>query len=421
MGLDNYKWGNIYEFEVYSILNDKYEDVVYERPVQVNNRQLHIDYFIEDDIEFLDLKGPTYIEVKSNLSYSSYRFLESFSSDLLSQGYNFIIVYYNSFLSVSPTIKEKDNHVRIFISFDEFKKKFKSKKVIKEDSFFNKYSQLDWRENRENIICKAHKSANQNNNAFFLGAGVSRSANMPSWEELLKNLMGEVTYLKSDTLSIFQDLNKHVYEECGESNLIMARFLQEAIRLSKNKKDFSSIIQKYLYSTNHTSELLTMIASIVKSKKVDEILTYNFDDILEQELIRQGLHENYDFTSIAQDANIHGHNTMPIYHVHGIIPENGPSNIVVFSEDVYHERYADIYHWSNIEQLHALTRKHCFFIGLSMVDPNLRRLLDFAKRINRTDSENHFAFLPRKKNESILFVQFKRYMQICSDFRKINR
>lgn len=126
---------------------------------------------------------------------------------------------------------------------------------------------------------------------------------------------------------------------------------------------------------------------------------YNFDDVLEQMLQAKGLINTEDFTSISKDAEIKSHNTLPIYHVHGIIPEKGPTDIVVFSEEEYHNRYANSYHWSNVEQLHSLSRMHCFFIGLSMSDPNLRRLLDVAHRMNCTDEIPHFAFLKRTKLE----------------------
>jgi hypothetical protein len=240
----------------------------------------------------------------------------------------------------------------------------------------------------------------QSNNVLFLGAGVSMSAKMPSWSQLLNGLMGEVKQLNPNTLDAYKELHTHVYEECGESYLIMARYLETAIKLGGSKSDFSQLIQKYLYSTPHTSKLLEILASIITQKKVGEVITYNFDDILEQELTRQGLVDSEHFTSIAKDAEIKGHNTLPIYHVHGIIPENGPADVVVFSEEEYHKRYSDIYHWSNVEQLHALSRRHCFFIGLSMTDPNLRRLLDTARRMNQANGDCHFAFLRRTKLEN---------------------
>ena len=58
-----------------------------------------------------------------------------------------------------------------------------------------------------------------------------------------------------------------------------------------------------------------------------------------------------------------------------------------------------IYDWSNVEQLHAMQRSVCFFIGLSMTDPNLRRLLDIAND-NQSQSLDirHFVFLSKEKS-----------------------
>ena len=46
-----------------------------------------------------------------------------------------------------------------------------------------------------------------------------------------------------------------------------------------------------------------------------------------------------------------------------------------------------------MEQIHALSRTTCIFIGLSMTDPNLRRLLDIANKDSEADPR-HFVFLP---------------------------
>lgn len=117
---------------------------------------------------------------------------------------------------------------------------------------------------------------------LFLGAGVSMSAKMPSWTDLLKGLMSEVRQLKGDALDAFKELNSHVLEECGDSYLVMARYLQTAIKLYDDKLDFSLLIQRHLYNKEHSSFLLEVLATIVQQKKTDEVLTYNFDDILEQ-------------------------------------------------------------------------------------------------------------------------------------------
>lgn len=181
----------------------------------------------------------------------------------------------------------------------------------------------DWRKERDEIVKRAQDVVAEGSNALFLGAGVSMSAKMPSWTDLLKGLMGEVKQLKEPTLNAFQELNTHILDECGDSYLIMARYLQTAIKLYDENVLFPELIQKYLYNDNNTSELLVILARIIQLKKVNEVITYNFDDILEQNLKMIHLRDSVDFTSISKDANIKGHNTLPIYHVHGIIPQKG--------------------------------------------------------------------------------------------------
>lgn len=88
-----------------------------------------------------------------------------------------------------------------------------------------------------------------------------------------------------------------------------------------------------------------------------------------------------------------------IYHVHGYLPSeftdvpDEPN--LIFSEEDYHRVYRDAYSWSNLTQLNALRENTGLFIGCSLTDPNLRRLLDVAARSGETP--RHYAFLRRKR------------------------
>ena len=84
---------------------------------------------------------------------------------------------------------------------------------------------------------------------------------------------------------------------------------------------------------------------------------------------------------------------LPIYHVHGFLPrhEKIPKDReIIFSEDAYHGQFIDPFSWSNLIQLNKLSQNTCLFIGLSLTDPNLRRLLDVANRKNPGKAMNHY-------------------------------
>ena len=142
---------------------------------------------------------------------------------------------------------------------------------------------------------------------------------------------------------------------------------------------------------NH-SELIKSICECVETEKVESIITYNYDDLVETALEQRGRKRAISIFEKSRNTK----DEIPVYHVHGLIPQfkSDIASTPVLSEKDYHDIYRKSYHWSNIEQLHALDRNTCFFIGLSMTDPNLRRLLDFS----HTDSDNeihHYAFLKR--------------------------
>lgn len=355
------------------------------------------DIYAPNGLPSLNLEGKTLVDVKRQLSFASLKSIK-YLFEKCKNEYNLLVVYFRLNLTSVPDIIEFKGHVCKFIAYEDLKGKKKTAEA-REKYYLNRGQKKDWKEKRDAIIQEAKEVVGKGNCVLFLGAGVGKSAKMPSWNELLKDLMGEVKKLKGETLDAFKELSSHVLDECGNSYLVMCRYLQTAIKLHDDNVKFSDLIQKHLYGKKEPSKLLDDLANIVQQRKTEEVLTYNFDDLLEQYLIKLGLQEGKDFITISKDAEISGNEMLPIYHVHGVIPEKGPSDIVVFSEEEYHKRYSNPFHWSNIEQLHALSRKHCFFIGLSMTDPNLRRLLDAARQINQTDNECHYAFLKRQKLE----------------------
>lgn len=277
---------------------------------------------------------------------------------------------------------------------------------------------VDWVSDRDAIIEKLKDSYERGQFSLFLGAGVSSSAGMPNWDNLLNSLF--VAYLSqefdednainsSDIKELVGRLNK-----VSESSALMgARYLRKGlVGSSAEANAFVDAITKSLYELRNkdyaiNSRLLRAIAATCMPRRtgarVRSVVNYNFDDLLEKQLANVGISHR----SVYTEAEVYDPDELPVYHVHGFLPENRtnyPSlekSTLVFSEEGYHHIYTNAYHWSNLVQLNCLRENNCLMIGLSMTDPNLRRLMDISAR--SLELNKHFAFMKRLSIEEFCY------------------
>ena len=237
------------------------------------------------------------------------------------------------------------------------------------------------------IIREKAKNALKNNKiSLFLGAGVSASAGVVAWDSLLEQLC-----IKKGVGKIDGDINSVV-----KGRYIIDEYIDEKRQKDKNSKkdevipdEFYQDMRSILYASTRDSLLIKSLAKLIKKCKIESIISYNYDDLVEQEVKK--INPCYSVYSKARPID---DDSYPIYHVHGFIPKDGDWSEIVLGEKEYHKIYQESYNWGNVEQLHALCRSTCFFIGLSMTDPNLRRLIDIS--IEGSEIEPvHYAFLRR--------------------------
>ena len=289
----------------------------------------------------------------------------------------------------------------------------------------------DWESRRNEYIEKLKKCYKKGTLSLLLGAGVSNSAGMPDWNTLLNSpfvsylsnkIFGNDGQLVDSDIKEIVDRLKSVNEQ---SALVLARYLKKALDgNNKESEDFVNEITKNLYKLrDETKEKNSeLVQSIVKmcmplrtGAKVRSVITYNFDDLLEQMLDLANIrnHSIY-FDEVNSDPD-----ELPIYHVHGFLPQerfkynNLEKSTLVFAEDGYHKMYSDAYHWSNLVQLNCLKENNCLFIGLSMTDPNLRRLLEIAAP--KGEKPKHFAFMKRITKEKFIFDEKDNNKQIIAN------
>jgi hypothetical protein len=264
----------------------------------------------------------------------------------------------------------------------------------------------DWRQEREAIVEKIRDSYTKGQFSLFLGGGISSSAGMPDWKTLLNSLF--VAYLTEefdgDVAINDRDIGKLVnrLNSIDEPSALMAaRYLRKGLsRRDSEAQEFIDAITQSLYKLRDKrfdidSNLIRSIASMCTGERVKSIVTYNFDDLLERELAKKAIR----FHSIYTDNECYDPDELPIYHVHGFLPEDREAydgleeTTLVFSEEGFHKIYSDSYHWSNLVQLNSLRENTCLMVGLSMTDPDLRRLLDISSK--HMERSKHFAFMKR--------------------------
>lgn len=396
------------------------------------------DAFAPDGFDQFD--GPTVIEIKFNLARIPMRhFLEKLTSQFRRE---YIENKFENLLIISAKpIPEKFLH-----RFDEELERYqlpfkvsvwgpvelnriasKNRKIVNNianNLFALRLSSAiskpvrDWKQEREEVIDNLKACYKKGQFSLFLGAGVSSSAGMPDWNTLLNSLF--VTYLTQEFDGDIAIGDKDISNLVARLNsidepsaLMAARYLRKGLSKSDGEtKEFIDAVTRNLYKLRNTvfsidSDLIKAIASMCLPRrtgaKVKSVVTYNFDDLLERQLASNAILHRCIYT----DNESYDPDELPVYHVHGFLPEDRKlydgldNSTLVFSEEGYHQIYSDSYHWSNLVQLNSFRESNCLMVGLSMTDPNLRRLLDISsKNIERS---KHFAFMKRLSSSEFCF------------------
>lgn len=403
----------------------------------IENNRIAIDAIAIDGID--DLVGKTIIDIKLNFGKVSPRFFfERFfrpTNELFELDPKYYLIingrlinerlkerYINEFKIMYPNLEliiwgpEEINSIA-------YKHRAETKKIV--DNIFSlrigqviENENVNWKDEREKTILSLIDTFKNRQFSLFLGAGVSSSAGMPNWNKLLNSLF--VSYLanefdksKNITDGDINEIVDRLNEVDEQSALMAARYLRKGLsKQQTNDETFVKTITKSLYelrdkSKSENSSLLNSITNICMPRqngaRIKSVITYNFDDLLEKNLTTKSIKHH----SIYTDNENSSSDELPIYHAHGFLPENRnlyhslEKTTLVFSEEGYHHIYSNPYHWSNLIQLYNLKENNCLMIGLSMTDPNLRRLLDISAK--NSEFNRHYVFMNRLSIDNFVY------------------
>ncbi len=227
---------------------------------------------------------------------------------------------------------------------------------------------------------------------LFLGAGINPSG-LPRWSEMLGKLLKKalVTYLGSkgcsfgnlDEIVAWMDDRLTVYDK--------ANIISTAL-----KSRYSALVHDGLYSSYTPSMLddgecyVKPLSELCQSNRVGAVITYNWDDLLEQCLRgyckkRGSRRSGRRYRTIyREERESLAYGELPIYHVHGYLPWVSPmlsslDQDIVFSLEEYHRFIREHHTWQVSTQLYHLQQSICIFLGASLTDINMLRLLSTNK------------------------------------------
>lgn len=261
-----------------------------------------------------------------------------------------------------------------------------------------------WKKIREERLTELKNIYKKDELVLFLGAGVSKEAGVSEWSELISDLLvlmikeilekKEIEISQIETTFLLDKMKKLN----NQSPLLQAAFIKAALG-EKFEENITKLLYKNIVNEGE-SRLLSSISKLCLPKRngvgVQAVVTYNFDDLLEHNFNRY----NIEYQSLYSELDYATADNLGIYHVHGFLPRNPnkyeqlAEGLLVFSEDGYHSLYNDPYSWANITQLNFLRENTTLMIGLSLTDPNLRRLLSISNRKNK--SKRHYAIMKKE-------------------------
>lgn len=283
-----------------------------------------------------------------------------------------------------------------------------------------------------------------------LGAGVSVRAGIPTWDKLLHTMwcINGISKIEIEATQLFANGDLETGEKLGR----FIKVLNSQKMIPPHSKDFLEYAQYFWndiaesYSSSQRKEestrklieeqfirkvkealsypgktwdetalqnqketALGKIGQLVKDYNLN-VITYNFDDLLEAYLKisnppfqckciqdAQKMYREWDVSNVK------------IYHVHGCIPLTDFSGAtrsqrIIFSESEYNQAEQYAYEWLNAVQAERIHRKDLMIVGFAAQDYNFKRILrnmpllplHEQKKIEElnVDTQSHFIFLP---------------------------
>lgn len=252
------------------------------------------------------------------------------------------------------------------------------------------------------------KNARQHGLVLFVGAGVNARA-IRQWGGLLQRLV-ECSLKEASSVDPGFDSfpvnlatwTQNNFDTCSLALLAKSILGPDRFRLEIQDALYETLpdVQRHLSNyCNHQSpeeydkfEFLRVTASLASSQHVRAVATFNYDNLLETAVRQMGLKHPRPYFGrapltpplVEQEKPV-----LPIFHVHGLLSPPGAivrdlNESAVLSYDDYFDKNADPLSWETSTPIHLLRTFCTLWLGASLKDWNMLRLLHAAKSQRET-------------------------------------
>lgn len=244
----------------------------------------------------------------------------------------------------------------------------------------------------------------------FVGAGISQESNFPSWEAFIKELMRQylaLTFESKTPVAMLASTNIDSFAE--EIFSALGREAAADFVYRASSKRFPSLLGDVLYDRRSIEDLplKSVHRQIAALSDKARLYTLNFDPLLELAISRKFPDKEWlDFRSPLKNGEIL-RRKHKVEHLHGWIdPDGKTSSDLVFTESDYLELTKNSGAPANTFLEILLAKANTTLIlGMSLADPNFRRVLYFLNQQQRSSRERIYAVMRQQKPALDHYVQ----------------
>lgn len=251
------------------------------------------------------------------------------------------------------------------------------------------------------------------------------------------------------------ELQKQIYDECNYE-IIKKSFFNIQASKHYNSENINPRSGNSYNAENELYTLYIIARMILLNPHIESVITYNFDNFIRQAVkvllkyqevffsekeltfLQQRyslfINEGENLSDRIKVIDVHDNEynsawkipmgSFPVYHVHGYIPDSREEEIVnspniVMALEEFVEQQTDGLSWQDAVQVKAFRDANIIFIGCSMTDLTMKRMLNFT---HSSGYHNNIYILDAssapEKNDSQDKIDFLRRKAILNKLRR---